>query len=324
MQSPLYKANEGYLPICKTCADEIYQQYREAMHDDKLAMRRVCMKFDVYWNEKIWDVVVRSSSAGTRVSGYITKSNLQQYNGKTFDDTLDEEFAARLTASGGTYVVKKDTALGEGGNEDGTVEEEDFELTQEIVDFWGGGLDPLFYRELEHRRQYWCGGREDEMDLGELAVIKQICVLEVTINRDVAEGKAVDRNMNTLNTLLGSANLKPVQKKDVADGVSESTPFGVWIRKIENERPISEPDPEFQDVDGIIKYITVWFLGHLCKMLKIKNKYAALYEEEMARLRVDRPEYEGEDEEEVLEDIFERAEAASEEGGEALDQFQGG
>ena len=77
-------------------------------------------------------------------------------------------------------------------------------------------------------------------------------------------------------------------------------------------------------MDGIIKYITVWFLGHLCKMLKIKNKYATLYEEEMARLRVDRPEYEGEDEEEVLEDIFERAEAANEEGGEALDQFQGG
>ena len=282
-------------------------------------------KLDVYWNEKIWDIVVKSSSAGTRVSAYITKSNLQQYNGKTFDDTLDEEFAARLTASGGTYMVKKEAEgnFAEGGNEDGTVEEDDFVLTQDIIDFWGGGLDPLFYRELEHRRHYWCGNREEEMDLGELAVIKQICVLEVTINRDVAEGKAVDRNVNTLNTLLGSANLKPVQKKDAADGVSENTPFGVWIRKIENDRPISDPDPEFQDVDGIIKYVTVWFLGHLCKMLKIQNKYAALYEEEMARLRVERPEYEGEDEEEVFEDIFDRANAASEEGGDALDQLQG-
>ena len=154
------------------------------------------------------------------------------------------------------------------------------------------------------------------MDVGERAVIKQICMLEVTINRDTAQGKAIDRTVNSLNALLGSANLKPVQKKkdDSLDANTEATPFGVWIRKIENTRPISEPDPELKDVDGIIRYISVWFLGHLCKMLKIDNKYSRLYEEEMAKLRVERPEYEGEDEESVFEDIFNRSDALDENG----------
>jgi hypothetical protein len=87
----------------------------------------------------------------------------------------------------------------------------------------------------------------------------------------------------------------------------EATPYGVWLRKIENDHPIAEPAPELRDVDGIIKYITIWFFGHLCKMLKINNTYSQLYEEEMARLRVERPEYEGEEEESIFEDIFERA-----------------
>jgi hypothetical protein len=149
------------------------------------------------------------------------------------------------------------------------------------------------------------------MDKGEEAVIRQICMLEVTINREAAAGKPINNHVNSLNNLLGSGNFKPVQRKSdsALDADIEAVPFGVWIRKIENTRPIAEPDPELNDVDNIIKYISVWFFGHLCKMLKINNKYSRLYEDEMAKLRVERPEYEGEDEEDIFEDIFSRAEA---------------
>ena len=77
-----------------------------------------------------------------------------------------------------------------------------------------------------------------------------------------------------------------------------------WIRKWENTKPIPEPDPELKDVDGIVRYITVWFLGHLCKMLGIKNTYCKLYEDEIAKMRIERPEYEDEDDETMFNDIF--------------------
>jgi len=63
--------------------------------------------------------------------------------------------------------------------------------------------------------------------------------------------------------------------------------LGTWIKKFENEKPIPEPDPEFQDVDGIKKYIRVWFLGHFCKMLGINNVYAKEYEEELRKYSVE-------------------------------------
>ena len=306
-QSPIFKENDGFLPVCKHCVDEMFDHYKAVLGDEKRAIYRICLKFDIYWNEKIYDMIYKASTTSSRVLAYISKSNLQQYAGKTFDDTLDEEEQDRVMRQLAGPIVIQSGDVDTSGEDLAyrQEEQEPFVITQEIVDFWGGGLDPAFYRELENRKKYWCGDNVDGMDIGELAVLKQICILEVTINRDSAAGKSIDRSVNSLNSLLGSANLKPVQK--VEGNTEDTTPFGVWIRRIENTRPISDPDPEFCDVDGIRKYISVWFFGHLCKILKINNEYSRLYDEEMARLRVERPEYEGEDDEVINEDIFDRA-----------------
>lgn len=298
-QSPIYRENNGYIPVCRHCIEEMYQHYKDVLGDEKAAIRRICLKFDIYWNDRIYDMLKKNNTSSSRVLSYISRSNLQQFAEKTFDDTLDEEERSLLDCASIT-------------EDDNNNNEEEITLSKNIIEFWGSGLATSFYMELERRIRYWCGCSSEEcadMDVGELAVIKQICMLEVTINRDTALGKPIDKSVNALNSLLGSANLKPVQRKkdESLDAATESTPFGVWIRKIENTRPISEPDPELNDVDGIIKYISIWFLGHLCKMLKIENTYSHLYEEEMEKLRVERPEYEGEDEELVFEDIFARA-----------------
>lgn len=309
-QSPIYRENGGYLPVCKHCVDEMYNHYKEVLGDEKAAIRRVCMKFDIYWNDRIYQMLVKTSTTNSRVLSYISKSNLFQFVGKTFDDTLDEEGGLSSRAGQLESIITEEVS----DTNDGAT------INNNIVDFWGAGFAPSFYIDLERRFRYWVGDTDrDTMDSSECAIIRQICMLEVTISRDTAAGRATDKSVNALNNLLGSANLKPVQKKkdESMDAAVESTPFGAWIRKIENTRPISEPDPQLKDVDGIAKYISVWFLGHLCKMMKIENSYSRLYEEEMARLRVDRPEYEGEDEEEVMEDIFNRANGET--GGDADD-----
>ena len=115
----------------------------------------------------------------------------------------------------------------------------------------------------------------------------------------------VDKKVNTLNTLLGSAMLKPNQAKtDSSDSTFEKTPFGMWIKRWEDGLPVPEIAPEFRDVDGIIRYITIWFLGHLCHMLNIRNTYCKLYEEEIAKIRIQRPEFDEEDDETMFNDIF--------------------
>lgn len=300
-QSDLFIENDRYIPVCKDCMSELYDNYKQELGGDKEAMRRLCMKFDIYWNDIIYGSLDKTATAKNCVSAYIRTSNLRQYKEKTYDTTLKEE-AEREDA-----ITLEDTK---------SKPSEELEISPEIVDFWGGGLTPSFYRELEHRLSKWIDGRDiKDVDIGEITVIKQICLLEVMINQDIAIGntKSVEKNVRALDALLGSANLKPVQKKvETPDEKETNTPFGVWIRRIEESEPIPEPKEEYKDVDGIARYISVWFLGHLSKVLNINNRYSNLYEEEMARLTVERPEYEGYDDEEILEDIFDRAKKEAE------------
>ena len=132
--------------------------------------------------------------------------------------------------------------------------------------------------------------------------VQEMCIRDSS--RDSAKGKAIDKNVNALNALLGSMNLKPAQRKDEPDASIDGTPMGVWIRRWENEMPVPEPDPELRDVDGIVRYIEIWFKGHLSKMLGIKNSYSKMYEDKISEMRIERPEYEDEDDETLFNDIF--------------------
>lgn len=297
-QSPLYKGNGGYLNHCNHCIDEMFEHYKAALGSEPEAIKRICLKFDIYWNMEIYSMLNKASTSQSRVRAYISKTNLYKYIGKTFDDTLDEEYVASLEAEQLQDVVITDT--------ENIPEVEGIEISPEIVEFWGTGFEPNFYLELDRKYKYWTEGLSQKPEKGEEAIYKQVCILEATINRDSAAGKSIEKNVNALNTLLGSANLKPSQKKqdEAVDVAFDSKPFGVGIRLYENSKPIPEPDPELQDVDGIVKYISIWFLGHLCKMLGIKNTYCKLYEQELEKMRIDNPEFEEEDDETLFNDIF--------------------
>lgn len=292
----LYRGT-GYMPYCRECIDGILTSYIQECNNIKDAVRQVCRKLDLYWNDRLFDSVEQKSATRSIMTSYITKTNQAKYAGKSYDDTLKEENAMWV------WPADSNGFKSQIGMNDPP---EDIEVDPSVAAFWGTGYTPEMYRDLEQRREYWISKYPDGyvFDIGLEALIRQICALELDINRDRAEGKSVEKSVSALNSLLGSAMLKPAQKNDSGDAALEKTPFGVWIDRWENKRPIPEPDPEFQDVDGIIRYITIWFLGHICKMLGIKNTYCKLYEEEIAKLRVEHPEYDEEDDETLFDDIF--------------------
>lgn len=289
----------GHIPVCKECIDTMYNTYLAQCNNAKDAVRQLCRKLDLYWSESVYDLVQRKSTTRSMMTQYIAKINTVSYAGKSYDDTLSEEG----TLWNFTPEVNKESAE---VTDVTPVEAVEIETPEEIIAFWGSGYSDEMYRELEQRRQYWMSKFPEgiELDVGTEALIRQICSLELDINRDRIAGKSVEKSVNALNNLLGSANLKPAQQKADGDNTQENTPFGVWIRRWETQRPVPDPDPELEDVDGIVRYISIWFLGHLCKMLGIKNTYCKLYEEEIAKMRVDRPEYEDEDDETMFNDIF--------------------
>ena len=288
----LYKGT-GYLPYCRKCVEEMFDTYLEACKDERTAVRQMCRKLDLYWSEDEFDYVDKKNTTRTMMTSYLQRIAGLKYSGKSYDDTLNEE----RVSSGPVNDC----------SENSTIEPyEEIYVDPEIVDFWGADFAPDFLLKLDKRYKDWTEG-QDELDKGSISLFKQICILEETIARDAAAGRSVDKNMNTLNTLLGSANLKPVQKKTEADAAMENTPFGVWIDRWEHKRPVPEPDPALRDVDGIIRYITIWFYGHISKTLGIPNMYCEMYEKEMAKMKVDRPEAfdeEVDDDEAIFNAIF--------------------
>lgn len=294
----LYKG-VGYVTVCKTCIDNMYNGYLSQCNNSKDAVRQICRKLDLYWNEKVFNIVDRTNTTSTMMTSYIAKLASVTYSGKSYDDTLAEEGTLwnwnishedDVVPALNTPVVKAEG--------DTTPEEVD----ESVVAFWGTGYTPDMYRELEQRRSYWMSRFPEsaELDIGTEAIIRQICNLEIDINRDRVAGKSIEKSVNALNNLLGSASLKPAQRKnEEADAELSNVPLGVWTWRWEKHRPVPEPEKSLRDVNHIKKYVFTW-MGHVLKMVGRKNCYTKLYEEEIARLRVERPEYVDDDEEDLL------------------------
>ncbi len=316
----------GYLTVCKKCTDGLFEKYLQSCADAKLAMRQLCRKLDLYWSEEAYNYVFMRNVTKNLVSAYMVKIGTGSYVGKSYDDTLEaegtawtfvdtderqQEIDAAVSAAVDKAVAEAREEFERAAVENNSTQDDDddgyADIPEDIIKFWGPGYRPEMYVQLDERYKFWIGelGLDDDtLDAGARALIRQICGLEIDINSERSAGKTPDKLVSALNTLLGSAQLKPNQKATDLSKEDANTPFGVWIRRWEDERPIPEVDPSLRDVDGIIKYIATWFHGHLAKMLGIKKAELKVYEDEVARLRVERPQYNEEDEEEFLNDIF--------------------
>lgn len=293
----LYKG-QGYMPYCRDCVDNMYDAYYAVCKDSRVATRQMCRKLDLYWSESVYQFAELRAANRSMMTAYIARINSGSNAGKSYDDTLIEE--GTLWIDSAISVQDADEV-----SQDQTITTK-ADADPELVDFWGEDYSANFLIRLDKRYKKWTKDQGD-LEPGSVSLFKHICILEETIATDSAAGRPVDKNVNTLNSLLGSLNLKPAQKKDdSASGSIDNAPMGVWIRRFENERPIPDPDPELRDVDKIVHYIQVFFLGHLAKMLGKTTVYSKMYEKEIARLRVEDPTLSGEyeDDEEFFENRF--------------------
>lgn len=274
------------MTICNHCVEELFMHYKDALGNEPDAIRRICLKFDIYWNPEIYAMLNKTYTSQSRVRVYISKTNLYKYIGKTYDDTLDEEAEAEAQKEEESIVTNVETIYDE--------DEKEVIVDEEIVQYWGTGFTPEMYTELENRRSYWMSQYPTGTILnpGEEGILRQICNLEICINKDRTAGKPIEKSVNALNALFGSMNMKPSQKKETEENY---IPFGVEIARFEEGDPIPEPDEDFKDVDRLKYNILTWFLGSLCKTAGVKNDYSQLFEDEISQYTVERPKYDDSD-----------------------------
>lgn len=278
-QSPLYKGNNSFLPICNNCLENLVEQYTELLGSQNEAIKRVCLHWDIYFSESLLNSTKKIDANRSRIKCYVKNCNLQQHAGKTYDTYLKEINSERIDTINDLEDIKQ--------------QDKDYRVTQKTIKFFGFGYTPEQYRFLQDQYDDWTHRHECRTKSQE-EVFKNLCIAQLNIQIAQQTGGKVKDAMDSFQNLLGTANLKPCQTNENA--LADQNTFGTLIKKWENEKPISEPDPEWKDVDGIARYIHIYFLGHLCKMMGIKNSYSRMYDEEMEKYRVEKPEYEGDDE----------------------------
>lgn len=245
---------DGKIPICKDCC---YSMFDKDGYEGFMSLMRLINK-PVYTEHFKGDY-----------KDYIRFINsMPQYKDKVFtDSTLFTEPKGEIT--------EKLTDLSE----------EDF---KDLEIFFGEGYKEKDYIYLSFEYDDYCNRYEvDSKALENL--IKEIVITQLDIRKKRALGEKVDAQQKTLQDLLGSSNLKPVQETG-ANAVDQES-MGTLIKRFENDRPIPEPDEAWKDVDGIGRYVRTFFLGHLAKLFGKEgdNPYNDEYEEEIEKNTVRPP-----------------------------------
>lgn len=281
-KSPLWRANGGYLPFCKTCCESLMENMISFYGgNEEHALRHLCQIFDWYYDEAASAMTLAQVHKGnSRVNIYPSKMCTRQVasRGETYLDTVRDDFEAAKIVKSATDVVVED------------FDEEPFVVTREIIRRWSTGMAPEEYEFLENEYEDWTNKVEVKTKSQE-ELIKAICLAQLNVRRAQAAGnsKAVTESMKALTDLMANCNLTPRQASEIANSSSTQMCLGQLIKRIEDEEPIKEASDEFKDPDGIRKYLSTFFFGHLAKALHIKNDNQRAYDEEMAKYTVEPP-----------------------------------
>jgi len=282
------KATNTKKPNRKQCSDctkskaigEFYNADKIFFPDGKLHMCKICALLIVEENGhegflgllRMLDKPYLQAIYKGNVKEYITMMNsLMQYKHMGFADS--DTFVELKSISSVKKVKLKELT-----------EEE----LKENEEFFGSGHteEELIWLTTEY--QDWDSRQNiDSKSLENL--IKQICLTELLIRNKRAKNQDVKNDLKTLQELMGSSSLKPVQ--DSGAQALEQESFGTLIKRFENEHPIPVPSKEWEDVDGIRKYMKTFFFGHLAKLLgkEKDNPFKKEYEDYIKNYTVSPP-----------------------------------
>ena len=150
-QSQWFMGNDGYLPWCNECKEEMFNFYVKKYGDENEAIKRLAMLFDMFYCDGLLEAAEHSTPGSPKINTYMGRLNMRQHAGKSYDDTLDQE--------------KKDAlAAGRTGNT---------KVTQKMIRFWGDGFDERDYLFLEDHYQNWIT-RQECKTVSQETLFKQI------------------------------------------------------------------------------------------------------------------------------------------------------
>lgn len=264
-------------PICKRCLLKMVEQRKndnDEPHETKESVMKVLQMMDKIYDDAFYEDCIKGAiddvkekNRNSPFATYITSINsLPQWRGKTW----------------------KDSNFGKQISNEAQQELDSRKPRKDIIKLFGTGFTDEEYLYLQDQYDDWCA-RTQVDSKSQQTYVCRICFKQLDIWKAQRAGMDTTKLDDSLNKLMDAANLMP--KQNVSNAATDSLTFGQLIEKWEENQPIPEPSAEFKDVDGIGKYIRVWFTGWLCKALGLKaNVFTKEYDEEITKYTVNKPE----------------------------------
>ncbi|MBD5589179.1 hypothetical protein [Clostridium botulinum] len=286
-QSPKHEVFGGYCPYCKDCLKKLV--YQKGIFD----VEKLKFVLKHYLDKPFFNDVLESAmtvNTSNHLGTYLKQLNLKKQVGRDTMTWKDGETGEKIETE------KKNSKKQEVFNQDNLYTKEELFALQNR---WGEGFEPKDYKYLEE--QYLDLGKhyKSEDSYAMQLIFEEACLTRLTIKKKREKGDDVNKELKTLQDLLGSANIKPNQETS-AENIEKGS-FGVFIKKIEDEEPIPDWEKDLGKEDKIKKYIRIFYFGNLAKALGIPNPWIDEFEKEMKEFTVDKSEVE-KDEEDLLGD----------------------
>ena len=260
-----YKSNSvfyknGRLPICKECFSSEFGRFAAEYNSNKIAIQRMCMAFDIYFNEDLFDSC--DSDNSTVLGNYFRKLNLSQHKGKTFEDSIQEGFNLFI----GRKPVKAKQSSVIKSNVDEELEDADM-ISKEDIEKWGAGLEPTDYAILNSHYRLLSNSNPQSESNTEIFII-DLCYTKMQQMKAVREGRVDDYNKLTesYRKSFQQAGLKTVKDTNAMEDFT----IGVNAETIEKYTPAEyyKNQSLYKDHDNIGDYITRFLLRPLRNLMQ--------------------------------------------------------
>ena len=260
-----YKSNsvfyaDGHLPICKECFSSKFGHFAAEYHSNKMAMQRMCMTFDIYFNEAAFDSCDTDDS--TVLGNYFRKLNLSQHKGKTFEDSIKEGF----DLSGDRKPVKETQEVVNVDNDDEENENADM-IDPSDIEKWGAGLEPTDYTILNSHYRLLSSSNPQCDGNAEIFII-DLCYTKMQQMKAVRESRVDDYKKLTESYIKSftQAGLKTVKDTNAMEDFT----IGVNAETIEKYTPAEyyKNRSLYKDHDNIGDYIDRFLLRPLRNLMR--------------------------------------------------------
>lgn len=228
--SPMY---DGKIPICNKCLVEVYHGYYIEYHGERQAIKRICMAFNLLWDEDKFKKANKQDTPVSRFDAYLKTIRLVKT--QSFDDTLLDGFS-----------FGEDTAYSDDP-------EENARIKKASIEKWGAGFSPDEYKTLDDHYKMLTRANPNRSENQEI-FITDLCYTKMQQLAAIKDRNTEDfkKLTETYQKVFQMSGLKASQ---TADG-AVANPLGAIIDMIEQYTPAEyyKDLGKYQDYSGYDEY----------------------------------------------------------------------